>query len=244
MRNPVSVFAMLGALGFVSACVAHEALGHGLSCLLTGGSIKLLTSVYFKCVPAPPFVDAAGPLMNLLVALAAYLAIVSRKLSLASNAMLALIVAFNAFWGSGYFVYSAAFNTGDLAYVLRDLNAQPRAIWRIAMGLAGIIIYITSLRYVAKFLPRGRALFAAYVASGVTACLSVACYSGPLVPALREAILESLVASAGLVYLSWLRRDAELDAITIASAFTGKYFTSSVAVVLATFIATLGRGFS
>ncbi|WP_204350380.1 hypothetical protein, partial [Klebsiella pneumoniae] len=57
------------------AVVAHEAIGHGAMCLASGGRIRLLTTVYFRCVAGNSWVAATGPLMNLLVALVCWSAL-------------------------------------------------------------------------------------------------------------------------------------------------------------------------
>src|ERR1051326_1180881 len=56
-----------GALAFIFSSIAHEVIGHGGAALLTGARIRQISSVYFDAVDARPIVDAAGPLMNLLV---------------------------------------------------------------------------------------------------------------------------------------------------------------------------------
>jgi hypothetical protein len=53
---------------------AHEALGHGGTCLLFGGHITLLTSSLFHCDLRSGWIDPAGPGMNLLVGLLALIA--------------------------------------------------------------------------------------------------------------------------------------------------------------------------
>ena len=92
----------LAALAFIGACVAHEAVGHGFTCLAAGGRVVLLTSVYFRCQPGAPLVDAAGPLMNLVVAATAAIALRVMRGHSNYSVFLALLVAFSGLWGAGY----------------------------------------------------------------------------------------------------------------------------------------------
>src|SRR5450432_1467618 len=156
-RVDVATLCSLAAMAFVAACFAHEALGHGTACVATGGTVTLLTSVYFKCSASLPIVDAAGPSMNLAVALGAAM-MLRRSHGPAARTFLALLLAFNGFWGAGYFLFSGAANTGDWAFVLRDLSLEPRWLWRIAMVATGAWLYGVALRHVAPVLPRGRPL--------------------------------------------------------------------------------------
>lgn len=227
----------LAAIGFVVACVAHEAVGHGLACLGSGGTVRWLTSVYFRCQPGRPFVDAAGPLANLCVAAACILAARRRRADTPRLA-LALIAAFNGLWGAGYLLFSAVTNDGDLAFVLRDLALQPAWAWRLGMGLAGAWLYLQVLRAIAPWLPKGRPMLAAYATAGTVACVSVLFHAGPVLPALREAAQEGLLAPIGLVVVALSRRSRAPLPLPSSRA------TVVVAVlVVATFWLTLGRGY-
>ena len=59
--------ASIGALAFIVACVTHEAIGHGGACLVTGGHVILISSVFFRATNVGPITDAAGPLANLIL---------------------------------------------------------------------------------------------------------------------------------------------------------------------------------
>jgi hypothetical protein len=93
-----ATLAAIAALAFIVACVAHGAVGHGGICLGVGGHVALLTSIYF----GSPSTD---------VAQCAFFC--------------GLAMAFNLFWGAGYLIYSAVTNSGDYAFVLRDLALEP-----------------------------------------------------------------------------------------------------------------------
>ena len=191
-------------MAFVAACFAHEVLGHGTSCVASGGTVTLVTSVYFKCSAGLPIVDASGPSMNLAVALGAAM-MLRRNQGSAARTFLALLLSFNGFWGAGYFMFSGITNTGDWAFVLHDLSLEPRWLWRVAMVATGAWLYGVVLRHVAPFLPRGRPLVAAYLAAGVVACASTLFYAGARAPAMLEAAQESFLASLGLLYMALAR---------------------------------------
>ena len=202
-RASTSTLCAIAAVTFIIACVAHEAIGHGGLCLVIGGEIKLLTSVYFRCVPGRPVVDAAGPTMNLIVAILAAAMLATEKRSDLSRTFLAFLIAFNGFWGAGYLIFSAFTNTGDWAFVLRDLSAQPIWLWRIIMAAVGIYLYNVTIRYIAPHLPLGWPLFSAYLVVGAVACASTLFFTGAILPAMQEAAQESLLAPVALIYLAF-----------------------------------------
>jgi hypothetical protein len=236
-------FALLGGLAFTSACVAHEALGHGGACLLTGGKVLLLTSVYFRCVPGLPVVDAAGPVMNLSVAAIAMLALRRIRTPGYGRSFAALVVAFNALWGAGYFLFSAVTYQGDWAFVLRGLQAPHPWVWRVLLGVLGAWLYGNALRATSPYLPRGAPLAWAYVAGGAVAIASVLLFSGPTLPALREAAQESLLASAGLLYLAFVRTSSPPSEWAPVAGPSMRWIWPLGLGMLVVFLATLGPGF-
>src|SRR5215831_2330888 len=138
-------YALLGMLGFASAAIAHEAIGHGGTCLLTGGHITLLTTVYARCDPGSPLIDAAGVVMNLAAAGIAWLALTQLRLSATARLLLTFVGASNVMWGAGYLVYSAVLDIGDWAIVLRDVHASPSWLWRTVLGVVGGWMYLRAL---------------------------------------------------------------------------------------------------
>ena len=236
-------FALLGGLAFTTACVAHEALGHGGACLLKGGKVLLLTSVYFRCVPGLPVVDAAGPLMNLSVAAIAMLALRRLPATGYSRPFAALVVAFNALWGAGYFLFSAITYQGDWAFVLRDLHVTHPWAWRVLLGVLGAWLYGNALRATSPYLPRGAPLAWAYVAGGAVAIASVLLFSGPTLPALREAAQESRLASAGLLYLAFVRPNSAPSALVPVTGPSMRWMWPLGLGLLIVFLTTMGPGF-
>jgi hypothetical protein len=202
-RHHAPTLAALSVLAFITADLTHEAMGHGGMCLALGRHITRLSSVYFHCSQGGPLTDAAGPLMNLAVgglcwALARRIA----PSALHWRVLLALAMAFNLFWGSGYLIYSAVTDSGDWSYPLHDLGLQPVWLWRGLMAAAGLGLYYQTLRLLFVLLPAGLPLALPYLVAAAVSCTSTLAYAGPLLPALREAAQESLGAAVGLLILA------------------------------------------
>ncbi len=236
--------AAIAALAFIVACVAHEAVGHGGMCVAVGGQVTLLTSVYFHCTRGGPLTDAAGPLMNLAVA-AGFWSILRLRRSLPANWRLFLVfaMAFNLFWGAGYFVFSAVTNTGDWAFVLRGLALEPSWLWRCLMGALGVYLYERSVAITASHLPPRTPLVVPYLVAGAVSCLAALFFTGPTLPALRESAQESLGAAVGLLLLAFRNSRREESQSSILWVGPSKGWLLAAALGLLAFVATLGRGF-
>ncbi|HEY0179769.1 MAG TPA: hypothetical protein VGC30_09065, partial [Dokdonella sp.] len=139
--------AALGAIAFVVACVAHEAIGHGGACLASAGRVLLVTSVFFRCAPSPWFVDVAGPAANALVAAAALAVLAARaRLSHSWRSLCVLVFAFDGCWAAGYAIYSAVSLQGDLAFPMRAVAASFAMPLRVALAAAGLLAYVAVTR--------------------------------------------------------------------------------------------------
>lgn len=231
----------IAAVAFICACVAHEAVGHGGMCLALDGRIALLSSVYFRCSLARPLIDASGPLMNILVGILFWA--LARRSNEASprRLFLAVAMAFNLFWGFGYFIYSAATNNGDWAFVLRDLHLEAVFPWRILMGSIGLLLYWRAARSAAILVPASTPLVAAYVAAGLIAGCSTLFFIGPILPALREALLESLGAGVGFLFIASTVNQSASAALVVSVADRNQWIVIA-AIATVVFFLTLGRG--
>ena len=244
MKSLTIRFAALGAVAFVFACVAHEAIGHAGTCLLTGGNVELLTSVFFHCRPGLPWVDAAGPLLNLASAVIALMALRVWTGSATARAFIALVLAFNVMWGAGYLPYTAVAGVGDWAFVIEKHGPLPPWILRVVMAFAGLWLYSRTMKIVAPHLPTGRPLIAAYLAGAVVALASVSLYSGPLLPAVREALLEGALAPIGVLYLAIVRRTNAPDTSTLLVETPGRGFWILALGIVIAFLALMGPGYA
>jgi hypothetical protein len=88
----------VGVLAATLVAVCHETLGHGLGCIVVGGRITLLTSIYFRCLGATALTDAAGPLGNFVGGIAAFALLSLRTSGQTTRLLLILFGAFNLFW--------------------------------------------------------------------------------------------------------------------------------------------------
>lgn len=230
----------IAALAFIGACVSHEVLGHGGTCLAQGARITLLTSVYFHCEGAGVGVDLAGPLANLFVGLGGYLLLERRPWSSNERYFLVLTVAFNLFWLAGCMLVSAVSNKSDFAYLLELLSLNPYWLGRVALGTIGIFVYWFGMRATQKHVAEVASLSVAYAVAGVVSCLAALFFVGPVIPALREAALESFGAAIGLVLLSGAQlQRLSPDRTSISHGYG--WLLVSVLALLA-FILLLGRG--
>jgi hypothetical protein len=237
-----STLGAIAAVAFILACVVHEAIGHGGMCLALGAHITLLTSVYFRSTKGGPLTDAAGPLMNLIVGAACWSLARRRPPASQSRLFLVLAMAFNLFWGTGYFVFSAVTNKGDWAFVLRDLSLEPRWLWRLVMAAIGVLLYVRSARAVASNVPPGTPLVWPYLVAGVVSCVAALFFTGPVLPALRDAATESFGANVGLLFVAY-RGSKHAHASpppNLVAHSTGWLFFSALATML--FFLVLGRG--
>lgn len=234
----------VATLGFIAAAVAHEAVGHGGMCVALGRHITLLTSVYFQCSEGGPLIAAAGPMMNLAAGAACWAILrSSRRLNLLWRLFLVFTMAFNLFWGAGYFLFSAATNAGDWAWVLRDLTLRPAGLWRVGMAALGLFLYYRSVVLVAAALPPGTPLLSPYLVAGAVSCLAALFFSGAVMPAVFEAAKESFGAGIGLLLIanSRARRNESPSALVFVPL--SRTWVIVAALVTIAFFATLGHGF-
>lgn len=137
----------IGVIAYALSNVAHEAIGHGGMCLLTGGKPLVLSSVHFECgdeaigAASRRAVAAAGTIVNFIAAAVALIAFrmtdPRRKPRFAY--FLWLSTTLNLLMGAGYFLFSGIGNIGDWAVVARDV-VRP-AVWRPLMAAFGAVSF-------------------------------------------------------------------------------------------------------
>jgi hypothetical protein len=137
--------AAVGAVVPCLASIAHEALGHGLTCRAVGGKITLLTATHFACVHGSVLVDVLGPVANLVMAAGGLVLLHQRdRMRPMLSLFLFLTVGINLCWFAGEMLYSAVLNIADEANVAREL-AWPES-WRMAAILLSILLYFATVR--------------------------------------------------------------------------------------------------
>lgn len=242
-KNDALTLGAIGVLAYIIADVAHEVLGHGATCLFTGGKITLLTSVFFRNEPLSRIVAAAGPCGNVIAgALAWFLCKSQRNWSTAKRLFLVYTMAFNFFWAAGYFIYSGAADTGDWAIAL---GGPPLSLGgRVALVSAGLGSYFACARIIGRPLRRVTSDVSLtvttipYLAAGIAACVAALFSrvdtSGAIAGAFRETFLGNIV----LLLLARKRRDDMAAAVVTRD---DRWLITSVVLFVA-FAATLGRG--
>ena len=149
-RDDALTLASLGVLAFALADQTHEALGHALATVITGGKLIALTTCYLDSQGGSArWIPAMGGLANLAVGLIA-LALL-RMLPRPSphlRYLMVLVAAFNLFFAAGYPVYSGIALFGDWAAVISGL--APAWLWRTFMSIIGIAVYYVSMRFVSR----------------------------------------------------------------------------------------------
>lgn len=236
--------AAISVLAFILACVVHEVAGHGGMCLIVGGHITLISSVYFRSTGGGVLTDAAGPVMNFIIGAICWLLL--RRWAappILWRLFLIFALAFNLFWGAGCFILSAVTNTGDWTFVLRQLELEPVWIWRVVIGVIGLFIYRWTMRFLASQLPSGTPLFVPYLAAGIFSCFAALFFFGPVAPALREAALEGFGVGIGFLLLAVNRPKQKTNPQPDLVVTAGNAWLFAAAVLGVIFIATLGRGF-
>jgi hypothetical protein len=139
----------IGTISYVIADIAHEAIGHGGVCLLTGGKIALLTSVYFRSEVHSFITDTFGPLANLVTGLLIWTHL--RKVNYSKiyfQLLLLHTMTFNFFWFSWQCLYTGITNKGDFAF---DIKGTTELLsWRILLIIIGILSYSSSFYLIVK----------------------------------------------------------------------------------------------
>jgi hypothetical protein len=254
----------LVCIGVVAGClssVAHEAIGHGGTCIAVGGRITLLTSVYFRCTGGGPITDAGGPLGNLALAAICWMLLQGKRSATPPLwLLLVLLMAFNGFWASGYFVYSGVLDTGDWAFAARDFFTAGMWQWRPIAVVLGVALYVATLRSVVLAMlavategpnPSGRMkrlLRVPYIAAAMSACVAAAFFKGSSVApagainAVREAAQEIGIASIGLWFAAGRYVAPPTPGTILAPIAHDRRWIVSGFIAFAASTASMGRG--
>lgn len=239
------------AIGLLAMCVVtcdHEALGHGSVCLALGGHIRLLTSSLFHCDVRSGWIDPAGPAGNLLMgtfALVAMQFVPARLVAL--KLFLIVATAFSYFWEGAYVIDAMVARHGDLYFFAQFLLGEPPLWLRVAASLAGLALYVFTIRLTARALssiwPDAAAArriartvwLSATVGAGGAALL----HRGPGWGDVRDAVLEIGVASLPLLFIPRREGAAAQPSIMLARNWCA---IALALVVFVAFAVTLGRG--
>ena len=203
-QDDLSTLIAVGLLAYASADIAHHALGHGGMCLMAGGHIRSLSSIFVDCTVRGAAIDLAGPFANL--AIGALTCIAAFRSQSTARLFFALAAGFNFLWFALQLVFSVATRTDDFAWAMQVFHvSEPLRYGLIAMGVA---LYALSLRIVARvfsrFGPRSRArriVRTAWLTAGVFACITALFDPHPLHAIAHSAAPQSFALSVGLLFL-------------------------------------------
>ena len=245
---------MLGALGicaYIIADIVHEVIGHGGSCILTGGSISLLSSAFFHSNNGNTLVDIGGPIANILAGILSLLLLNSYKnFSVRTRYFLILLMAFNLFWGTGGLIYSGVTGKDDWSYLITGL--QPSWFWRTLLVVIGLILYYTTIRIASAKLMlitgddsgrRKQLILVPYLAAGVSACFAALFDLSGSLPAIKEDALETFVGFIGFLLILRINNKTKpsLD-LNLLPVTRNMKWIISIAVLYIIFIVVMGHG--
>jgi hypothetical protein len=246
-RDDRTTVIAIGVLAACTAAVAHEAFGHGVTCMLTGGHIALLNNAFFRCAPGSAVVSAAGPAGNLLVGFGAFAVqpqIPARYAAL--RLYLLLVMAFCLYWEAGYLFLASVRGYGDYVFAWQGVFGAPSEAVRAIGAVLGIILYGAFGRMLRRRLDAfltapGRMtalLRPAWLASVVTMAAAAALYAPDRLGAMRDAAL-SIIASFPLLFAA---ADMLPETDVVPTLARRPAVIVAAIVVFVAFAATMGRG--
>lgn len=195
----------IGIIAYLAADIAHHALGHGAACVIEGGRINRLSSIFVDCSRTGAAIDLAGPGANLALGLLAALGVhFADRLSTAQRLFFILLAAFNLMWFAMQLVFSALTRTDDWAWPMHVWRVpEPARYAAIAMGALAYVFIVrfigASLAPFAHPINRARIIVGtAWLGAGAIACATAAFDPHPAA-ALRVAAPQSLLLSIGIL---------------------------------------------
>lgn len=252
--------AALGVLAFIASDLAHEVVGHGTGLLGAGGHGGVLTTTKLiadQQLPSPLWriFDLAGPIGNLCwAALCLVLLGMLRKPSWRSRLFLWSSAMFSLFWESGYLIKTGWSGEGDSMALIPGL--QPMIVWRIALSLAGLILYRCALGFLAAKFPfvgttgvsearsrTSRLCWTIYLAGGVAACAGAILDPRGPGEVFYSGAMSSFVASMGVAFIPGLVRSSANETVSPSVLVERSLpLVIGATIALLGFVFVLGRG--
>jgi hypothetical protein len=242
-KDDVPTLLGLGALVSIVASLAHEALGHGVGCLLDRGHITLITFLVFRCAGAGVMADGGGPIGVVVIgclALAVSVALKYRPVTF--RLFLFNLGAIALFWVCGQAIDEAFNGTDDWGHVATDLNWSSQ--WHLVVGAIGVIGYGVTLRVSSKWgetLAGGRPmrLLLPYIAATLSAIVLGALWHGDRFGSALDGFLSFGIAPIG--YLLVIKRVGQRNVVT-DSVGRNPAFLLFVAIAWLSFALTVAEG--
>lgn len=241
----------VGIIAYAAADLVHEALGHGLTCLLLGFRMTRLSTVALEAVSDGYLVPASGSIANV-VAGAVSLAFFHRARGFsATRYFLWLFALINLLNGVGYLLFSGLSNFGDWSAVIAGFT--PHWAWRAGLVVAGAALYIWAVRIGAaamrELVAQGllarrdlnRLLLPAYIAGGLL--MTAASVFNPISPKLilLSGAAASFGSSCGLINIAGMvNQDGETSTPTPLPP--SRAWIIAAVPVAAVFVGILGPG--
>jgi len=243
LKDDIPTVLAAGVLAATLAAVIHETGGHGVGCLAEGGTITVLTSIWFRCQGAGSLTVAAGPAASLVAGLGCLLVLRRRKLNGGMLLAITLSAAFNLYWFSGQLIFHAITN-GDTWAVLAQMRHWPEW-WRpvsIALGaacyLAATLAILNNQRSIGQL--SWGAILCFYTAGAFSAMLAGLLWAPMPIRSALEGLLALGAAPIGLLAIAAAaRRKPNMHRIAVARFAFIIVFSSLVYVI---FLATQARG--
>jgi hypothetical protein len=143
--DPLTI-ASIGILAYILGNIIHEGLGHGGTCLLTGGRPLFITAVNMDCSADNRFVIAGGSLMNAVAAaLFSFLTRIVPRKSPHLKYFAWLCMTLNLLSPAGYLAFSGIGGFGDWAQFTQGF--RPQWAWRVGLAIVGIGAYTLFVRW-------------------------------------------------------------------------------------------------
>lgn len=219
---------------------------------LSGAHRITLSTVALQSDVDTRWISANGTLVNLLVG-AIFWLLLRRSYKPTTRYFFVLAMAGNLFTGTGYFMFSGAFDFGDWAAVINGL--QPHWLWRVLLIIAGVISYYASMLLVRAELRRFRGIetnprrirtlcWTPYCTDGILAGLGGLLNPAGLFYVIGSALPSTLGANAGLLSLPSMMGppDAAPEQAGAIRRNTAQIAAGVISSLL--FIFVLGRGIS
>jgi len=245
LSDDLTTVVAVGVVAATLAAVCHETLGHGLGCVVDGGRITLLTSIYVRCAGATALTPAAGPLGNFLAGVAAFAFLALRPTGRAAGLFLVLFGAFNLFWLFGQMVYCALLNIDDWAFVAQRMGWS--WIWHPIVAAISVAGYATTIRLSAVALarmgaPGRRAVQLAYIAGAVSTVIAGLMWRPEPIRSAIEGLLALGLAPVGvLLAVGLANRTRDVISAHPPVARSWRWIAAGV-VVFGVFLLTQSQG--
>jgi len=237
--------ATIGILAYMIADIIHEVIGHGITCLIIGNKIELLTSVYFKSKPGSILVDLGGPVANILIGTLTFF--ILKKISFAKFFFFQL-TAYNLFWFSGTILHSALSKTGDWTFAIKEISISPYG--KIFLIITGILCYVFCIQLLNSYLIHSfkengsdsltkQEIFYSFLCASFAAGIAGIFFKPDRLHAGFDGVLE-MAASIPILFLKFGNNHGSNKYNNRAHYF----FNFSVCILYIIFCLTLGKGIS